>query len=141
QWGGMVYADALYRLAPHDISGPWRKLADGITSAALQHTWPASDHDRVGLLPDFYELRVQARAGPAINPATVGMGAVHLYGQLPIYDFHAFRRSALLVHAPGQIIAEGEGNRRVAFTVRGWSKEPYYILMNGFTNTPLVSVN
>ena len=141
QWCGMVYADALYRLAPHDATGPWKQLADGITSAGLQHTWRSDDRDRVGLLPDFYELRPQTRAGPAINPATVGMGAVRLYGQGPIYDFLAFRRSGLLVHAPGEIVSERESERSVSFTVRAWPTQPYQVLVNGFAKTPTVKVN
>ena len=141
QWCGMVYADALYRLAPHDSTGPWKKLADGITSAGLQHTWRADDRERVGLLPDFYELPAQTRAGPAINPGTVGSGAVLLYGKGPFHAFRAFRRSGLLVHAPGEIASTSENDRSVKFTVRGWPKETYFMLVNGFTNAPVVKVN
>jgi len=141
QWCGMVYADALYRLAPHDPAGPWKKLGDGITSAGLQLTWPAGDHDRVGLLPDFFELREQSRAGPAINPGTVGSSAGRLYGQGPLYDFHAFRRSGLLVHAPGKIVPGSESERSLMFTVYGWPKEPYFVLVNGCTGAPAVKVN
>ena len=141
QWCGMVYADALYHLASRDPAGPWKKLADGITSAGLQHTWRADDPERVGLLPDFFELREQTRAGPAINPATVGSGAVRLYEQGALHDFHAFRRSGLLVHAPGEIVAATESNHSLKFTVHGWPKEPYFVLANGFTNAPVVKVN
>jgi len=56
QWCGLVYADALYRFAGHDPGGPWKRLADGIVSAGVQHTWPLSDADRGGLLPDSYQL-------------------------------------------------------------------------------------
>jgi hypothetical protein len=141
QWCGMVYADALYRLAPHDLTGPWKKLADGITSAGLQHTWRADDRARVGLLPDFYELEAQTRAGPAINPGTVGSSAVRLYEQGPLYDFRVFRRTGLIVHAPGEIASGSENDRGLKFTVRGWPKEPYYVLVNGFTNAPIVKLN
>lgn len=141
QWCGMVYADALYRLAPHDSNGPWKTLADGITSAGLQHTWRADDRERVGLLPDFYELLAQTRAGPAINPGTVGSAAVRLYGQGPLHAFHAFRMAGLLVHAPGEIALTSENDRSVKFTVRGWPKEPHFILVNGFNSAPVVKVN
>jgi hypothetical protein len=141
QWCGMVYADALYHLAPHDPAGPWKKIADGITSAGLQHTWRADDRERVGLLPDFYELEAQTRAGPAINPGTVGSGAVRLYGQGPLHGFRAFHRSGLLVHAPGHITSPSESDRSVKFTVRGWPKEPYFVLATGFTSAPAVKVN
>ena len=32
--------DALYRLAPHDPGGPWRRLADGIAASGVQQTVP-----------------------------------------------------------------------------------------------------
>ncbi len=141
QWCGLVYADALYRLAPLDPSGPWEKLADGITRAGLQYSWPADDPARVGLLPDVYELKSQTRAGPAINPGTVGCCAVRLYGQEPLSDFCAFRRPGWLVHAPGRVVAGSEDARSVKFTVRGWPEEPYFVLVSGFTNAPAVKVN
>jgi hypothetical protein len=36
QWNGLVYSDALRRLADHDASGPWKKIADGITISGMQ---------------------------------------------------------------------------------------------------------
>jgi hypothetical protein len=141
QWCGMVYADALYRLAPHDASGPWADLADGITAAALQHIWRADDPERVGLLPDFFELREQARAGPAINPATVGIGAVRLFGGGPLYGFEAFRESGLFVHVPGEIVAGSESAGSARFTVRGWPDQPYPVLVTGVTGQPVVNVD
>jgi hypothetical protein len=141
QWCGLVYADALYRLAPHDDAGPWRQLADGITAAGLQHTWRANDPERVGLLPDFYELREQTSAGPAINPGTVGANAVRLYGEGSLLTFRAFRRAGLRVHAPGEITAQSETDRGATFTVRGWPAEPWFALLNGLRAAPSVKVN
>jgi hypothetical protein len=141
QWCGMVYADALYRLAPHDPAGPWASLAGGITAAALQHTWRADDPGRVGLLPDFFELREQARAGPAINPATVGIGAVRLFGGGPLYDFEAFREAGLLVHAPGEVVAGSDSAGGARFTVRGWPDRPYPVLVTGVNGQPRVKVD
>jgi hypothetical protein len=141
QWCGLVYTDALYRLAPHDDAGPWRQLADGITAAGLQHTWRANDPERVGLLPDFYELREQTSAGPAINPGTVGANAVRLYGEGSLLTFRAFRRAGLRVHAPGEITAESETDRGATFTVRGWPAEPWFALIHGLRATPSVKVN
>jgi hypothetical protein len=141
QWCGMVYADALYRLAPHHPDGPWTALADGITGAALQHTWRADDTGRAGLLPDFFELREQARAGPAINPATAGIGAVRLLGGGPLYDFEAFREAGFLVHAPGEVAAASETTGGASFTVRGWPDRPYSVLVSGFAGRPSVRVD
>ncbi|HXG48600.1 MAG TPA: hypothetical protein VNO52_13315 [Methylomirabilota bacterium] len=141
QWCGLVYADALYHLARHDGDGPWRSLAHGITAAGLQHTWRAEDPERVGLLPDFYELREQTRAGPAINPATVGANAIRLYFEGPLYDFRVFRRAGLRVHAPGLITPEAEDERGATFTVRGWPRQPWFLLVNGLRAAPAVKIN
>lgn len=100
QWCGLVYADALYRLAEHTPTGPWKQLADGITGSGIQQSWPASDADRQGLLPDFYHLRAQAPDGPAINPGTLQANAVRFYGGPRAYDFHRFARHGFVVHAP-----------------------------------------
>src|SRR5688500_11826110 len=75
QWCGLVYADALYRLAPRDPAGPWKQLADGITASGVQQSWPSSDAQRQGLLPDFFHLREQRADGPAINPGTLQANA------------------------------------------------------------------
>jgi hypothetical protein len=81
QWCGLVYADALYRLARHDPKGPWRPLADGITLSGLQQIWPPEDRDQQGLLSDSFVLRARKRNGPAINPATVEACAAYLFNQ------------------------------------------------------------
>jgi hypothetical protein len=76
QWCGLVYADALYRLAPLDPTGPWQHLADGITVSGIQQTWPrGSDPDRQGLLPDSFNLDSQSRNDPGINPVLHDCGA------------------------------------------------------------------
>ena len=72
QWTALVYAEALYRLLPHDPEGPWRQLADGITASAVQQAFPrGGDRPQYqGLLPDSFVLRIAHRNEPAINPAT-----------------------------------------------------------------------
>jgi hypothetical protein len=141
QWCGLVYADALYRLAEIDRAGPWKKIADGITFAGIQHTWKSEDAERVGLLPDFFLLQAQRSDGPAINPGTVGICAARLYNQPPLYDFRGLRFAGLLVHAPGEIIPGRENERLARFLVRGWPKEPFYVLIAGFKQAPQVKIN
>ncbi len=114
QWCGLVYADALYKFGHEAAPGsPWKKLADGITAAGVQMTWPVTDKERQGLLPDSYLLREQRRDGPAINPGTVQACAARYYGRLPIYDCKVFGaraggnlESVRVVHAPGEIVPE-----------------------------------
>ena len=143
QWCGLVYADAIYRLAAHDPTGPWKQVADGITAMGLRYSWPAADAERQGLLPDSWEVLAQTRNAPPINPGTVQANAVRLYGQGPLYDNHVFRlpASRLSVHAPGQIVPMDAGAGRVKFTVRAWPQEQYYVLVNGLTRAPQVWIN
>jgi len=141
QWCGMVYADALYGLVWHDPAGPWKRLADGITAAGIQHTWKQTDAKRQGLLPDFFELREQVRAGPAINPGTVQSGAVRLYGMPPVYDYAVCRKAGACVHAPGRVRVTEESERRVSLTVAGWPRRTYRVLVSGLAKRPAVRVD
>jgi hypothetical protein len=141
QWCGLVYADALYRLALIDRGGIWKQLADGITATGLQHTWKADDAARVGLLPDFYLLNPQRSDGPAINPGTVGINAPRLYGLPPVYEFRGLRICGLNMHAPGQILPGRENEKTAHFLVRGWPRAPYYVLVNGLARAPKVRIN
>lgn len=140
QWCGLVYADALYRLAPYHPTGPWKQLADGITAMGVRYTWPLDDQERQGLLPDVWELLVSERAGPAINPGTVQANAVRLFGKGPLYDCRVFLQPGqrIIVHAPGEIVPVGNQGGKLQFTVRAWPQEPYYILVTGLTKPPQV---
>ncbi len=141
QWCGLVYADALYRLTRHDPKGPWKKLADGITLSGIQQTWPLSDAACQGLLPDSFVLREQHRNGPAINPATLQACAVRYFGQTPVYDFWSFRKNGLRVHAPGGISNASETPGQVRFQVETGLNHPYYVLINGLTQEPRLTIN
>lgn len=138
QWCGLVYADALYRLVRWDATGPWKQIADGITASGIQQTWPVgSDAARQGLLPDSFALRPQIRNDAAINPGTLQACAVRLLEPgAQLYDFRAFRANGVLVHAPGAIIGAREEGGRLAFTVNGWPRGPYEILLAGLTTKP-----
>jgi hypothetical protein len=141
QWCGLVYGEALYRLARYDRAGPWKQLADGIAAAGIQQTWPLADVSRQGLLPDSFQLRSQYRDGPAINPATVLALAAQYYGQAAPYDYRPFLRHGLIVHAPGTIEDVLEGKDGIAFTVRTWSSQPSWLLINGVRAKPGVKIN
>jgi hypothetical protein len=142
QWCGLVYSDALYRLLQHDPKGPWKQIADGITTSGIQQSWPHTEKDLQGLLPDFYHLEPQMRDGAAINPGTVQANAIHLLGGPEIYDFHVFRENSLMVHAPGTISETQEKPGQVSFTVKGdWLERPYDILITGFKAPPQARAN
>jgi hypothetical protein len=141
QWCGLVYADALERFAQHDPDGPWRQLAEGIAASGIQQSFPLDDPGRLGLLPDSYLLRPQARAGPPINPATVQAVALRYYGLPPVYDFRSFAWHGLLVHAPGPLGELSENSDGISFTLTNWSSVPSSLLVNGFKTQPGVRLN
>jgi hypothetical protein len=141
QWCGLVYSEALYRLVRDDPQGPWKKLADGITLSGLQQTWPSSNRDLQGLLPDSFVLRKQHRNGPAINPATLQASAVRYFGQQPVYDFWSFRENGLRVHAPGEIKYAREKPGRVTFQIETWVDHAYFVLINGLAREPQLRIN
>ncbi len=141
QWCGLVYADALYRLEPFDQTGPWRRLADGITASGIQQTFGHEDPDLQGLLPDSFTLRTQVRNAVAINPGTVQANAARLLFNENLYDMHVFRSNGAIVHVPGSISRCADGSSSLEFTVAPWSQSAYYVLVSGLKSEPTVSVS
>lgn len=141
QWCGLVYAEAIRRLAPYDPSGPWVPLADGIAWSGVQQTHPAAEPRHQGLLPDSYDLRAQFRNPVPINPATLFPLAAQAYGAPTLFDFRVFRRHGLWVHAPGPIVPGVDRTDAVQFRVQGWPKRPHWILVQGLTRKPQVKLN
>ena len=144
QWCGLVYSDALYRLA-EETPEPWRQIADGITASGAQQTYPLADHDYSGLLPDSFALNSQHRNPPQINPATLGASAVRLYGDNEICDFRRVSSppllNSILTLAPCRIIPRSFSRGRASFLLDAWETEPYYVLINGLRSEPRVTVN
>ena len=103
QWCGLVYSSALHMLSEYDREGPWKQIADGITTAGLQMTWRETDDKRPGLLPDYFDLRGQVGAGPAINPGTVQAHLPELYGIGKMYDVRRVPGRKCFIHAPCKI--------------------------------------
>jgi len=136
QWCGLVYASALHLLSQYDKDGPWETIAKGITAAGLQMTWPVSDPKRQGLLPDVFELRAQLRDGPAINPGTVQAHVPELFNEGHLYDVRRLTVKGGFVHAPCAIRNFREEPGSVTFTVDGWGRNPYYVLLAGTDRKP-----
>jgi len=136
QWCGLVYCSALHLLSECDPDGPWKKIASGITVTGLQMSWPLSDKERQGLLPDFFDLIAQIAAGPAINPGTVQAHLSELYGKGKIYDVKKLPRHGLFVHAPCAISNIREDKDGVTLTADGWAGKQYRILISGIETEP-----
>ncbi len=136
QWCGLVYGSALHLLNEFDPNGPWEKIAEGITVTGLQMSWPLSDEQRQGLLPDSYELKTQIGAGPAINPGTVQAHIAELYGKGTIYDVKKLPRRGWFVHAPCTISNFCEDKDSVTLIVNGWGDKHCYVLISGIETEP-----
>ncbi|MBN1505861.1 MAG: hypothetical protein JW955_03400 [Sedimentisphaerales bacterium] len=136
QWCGLVYASALHLLSQYDKDGPWDRIARGITAAGLEMTWPTTDAKRQGLLPDVFELRPQLRDGPAINPGTVQAHVPELFDLSRLYDVRKLAAGEWFLHAPCAIRDLRETRESATFTVDGWGKGPYYVLIAGVDEKP-----
>ncbi|MHC4354222.1 MAG: hypothetical protein ACYS0H_16070, partial [Planctomycetota bacterium] len=136
QWCGLVYASALHLLSECDPEGPWEKIAKGITVTGLQMTWPRTDVERQGLLPDFFDLRGQISQGPAINPGTVQAHLAELYGKGKIYDVKRLARRGWFIHAPCAISNVREERDSVTLMTDGWGDKRYYVLISGIEQEP-----
>jgi hypothetical protein len=136
QWCGLVYGSALHLLSQFDPDGPWEKIAKGITVTGLQMSWPRTDEQRQGLLPDSFDLKAQIAAGPAINPGTVQAHLAELYGKGTIYNVRKLPRCGWFVHAPCTIGNIREDKNSATLTVDGWGNEKFYVLISGIETEP-----
>jgi len=139
QWCGLVYSDAIYRLADYDPAGPWLKLAQGITACGFQMSWPPENKDLQGLLPDFYHLREQKSDGPPINPGTVGANLPGLFGEPPYYRFKRLKTGAI-VHAPGFIKIVKDDTAQTTATIDAWPQSVFWVAVAGVANQPKVTI-
>jgi len=136
QWCGLVYCSALHMLSECDKKGPWGKIAKGITATGLQMSWPVTDKERQGLLPDFFDLEGQTGAGPAINPGTVQAHIAELYDKGKIYDVKKVRGRGWFIHSPCAISDVRENNQSVMFGADSWGEKQYYVLVSGIKREP-----
>ena len=104
QWCGLVYSAALYdylRLCGRDEAALWRKIADGIVASAVHQTYPTSEPDRQGLLPDSIFIEAQTRNPAPINPGDVQENLAEML-KAPYYALRAFPGKApTLLHMAG----------------------------------------
>lgn len=84
QWCGLDYAEALFRLAPHDVTLDWKKIAEGIVISGEIQQYP--DGPSIGLLPDSYTLKSQKPNPYDIHPCTLVMLRRKIKGELESVD-------------------------------------------------------
>ncbi len=81
-WNGLVYADALFRLAPHCSEGPWRGIALGLTACGMQQQ--RRDGPWLGMYPDaFSVVKGDEDYTWWLNPNLIGLNTFELAG-LPL---------------------------------------------------------
>ncbi len=137
QWCGMVYADALYDLAPLDGSGPWKRLADGITISGMQQNEPLSGRrELAGLLPDSFEPRSQTRNPVFINPGTIQSSAACLYTGVPLFSAAVSRQHGAIVNAPGTVRTVEETRAHWILKLQLWPAAPARVLISGLHRMP-----
>jgi hypothetical protein len=115
QWNGLVYADALFRLArcrPADGPADWQQIAEGITRHGMQEQMRAGPH--LGMYPDaFSPVRGDEEYTWWLNPQLVGLNTFPLAG-LPLdLDPVVLRDEAGAVHiTSGAVVRDATRSRR-----------------------------
>ncbi len=146
QWCGLVFSAALYELA--DVGSPeaafWARLADGITASGIQQSYPATDPNLFGLLPDSFSLRPQTRNFAAINPGTLQVNAIRLFRMNPVYQMLLLPGKHGIVHAPCHLRITSRTARSIELLVEPWQSHPVSVLISGIqgnVNTTITEKN
>ncbi len=146
QWCGLVYSAALADLAEietdAELAGLWRHLAKGITASGVDQSYLPSDGEKVGLLPDSFNLVSQERRDPPINPGTVQENVSNFIG-LPYYRVvRAAPDGKTLVHVPGRATArEPQAGELARVEIAAWPKAPYKVFFSRVSRPSSVKAN
>ncbi len=121
QWCGMMYAEAMRKLAQVDPKGPWDQIWRGVTISAIQQgITPEYDPKLQGLFPDSVDLLMQTPFPVAINPGTVQSQAAPMYTGVPLGDNVYIRERGWSVFAPGKITKPHTSEDSVTLQVDLW---------------------
>jgi hypothetical protein len=84
QWNGLVFAYFLRKLAPHERSVDWLRVAEGVTASAIQQQY--ADGPSKGCYPDGFYDQCTRRAPPDINPEDILVNVLTSIGKDPDPD-------------------------------------------------------
>lgn len=84
QWNGLVYAYFLRKLAPHEKSFDWLRVAEGITASGVHQQY--ADGPSKGCYPDGLYDQCTRRAPPDINPEDLLINILSSLGRDPDAD-------------------------------------------------------
>ena len=99
-------------------------------------TWPTTDTERQGLLPDFFHFVAQISDGPAINPGTVQAHIPELFAVGKNYDLKRIPAKKWFVHAPCKISQVEETEDLIKLRVDGRINKQYQVLISGVQKEP-----
>ena len=146
QWCGLVYSAALADLAEIETDARleylWKRLAKGITASGVDQSYLPSDGEKVGLLPDSFNVVRQERRDPPINPGTVQENVSNFVG-LPYYRvIPASLGGRTLVHVPGRATAHApQAGELARVEVAAWPKAPYKVFFSRVARPAAVEAN
>ncbi|MBN1342130.1 MAG: hypothetical protein JXQ73_05595 [Phycisphaerae bacterium] len=83
QWCGLVYAYFLQRLAPHDTSFPWKRIAEGMTVSGEWLQFGDERPELKGSYPDGLYKRLTDRCPAMINPEDIILNRYAVEGHDP----------------------------------------------------------
>ncbi|MCY0898653.1 MAG: hypothetical protein OWU33_06885 [Firmicutes bacterium] len=131
QWNGLVFADALLRLAQYDQSFPWREIARGIFHSGMhqQRLVPPG----VGGYPDSWYLPDNTPVqGVDINPETLVKVLLRLMG-LPatVSTVLLAQRPGVHISAVGNIHVVQDTPAMTELVVSGWQQCHRRMLVSG----------
>lgn len=84
QWNGLVFAYFLRKLAPHEKSFDWLRVAEGITASAVHQQYVEGPSK--GCYPDGFYDQCTRRAPPDINPEDLLLNILSSLGKDPDLD-------------------------------------------------------
>jgi hypothetical protein len=147
QWNGLVYARALYRLAPLDSEYDWKQLADTITLCAVQQQEWVSDRraNREGYYPDAFNIPNNAEEYTwDLNPRLIAPCIAQRLGFAiePLTQIARAEGRAVACTAPGLQSASLEnGVLRMQIAAPASDLPALYLLIAGVRTPTAVRVN
>lgn len=135
QWCSLVYAYSLQRLARHDDSLDWRRLAKGITVSAMWQQY--ADGKSKGCYPDSWDL-LENHPNPAdLNPENIAVNLLALNGYDPGLKHKVLNRekNPIFVTSIAEMLsAEMEDERTVRLRVKFFPGAKTYVFLAGLSS-------
>ena len=144
QWCGLVYSAALYdylRLCQSDEAAFWRRIADGIVASGAHQTYPTSEPDRQGLLPDSIYIEAQTRNPAPINPGDVEENLAEML-KSPYYALRAFPGDVpVLLHMAGDAMDLTRKGNALLCRIDAWPETESRLVLTRIGSIASVSLN